>query len=257
MRLGSSSTKLVARLPGTKKPLIISHRGASKNAPENTMAAYNLAWELNSDGIELDIRETADKKIVCSHDDDLFRVSNKKLKISNLKHSQLKKIDVGSWKDKKYIQEEIPLLKDVLSNIPTNKKVFIERKYHRQRPKKLIKIIESNIKFSQCHFLCFSPEIIKKLNAKAPSIKATLNLRPDDFDNNLNKITKIIKKSKSYGVSLQIRSVKDVTLVKEIKSLGFYCLAWTVNHKTLIKNLIKTKVDGIITDDPEKANYII
>ena len=60
MRLGSSSTKLVARLPGTKKPLIISHRGASKNAPENTMAAYNLAWELNSDGIELDIRETAD-----------------------------------------------------------------------------------------------------------------------------------------------------------------------------------------------------
>ncbi len=89
----------MALLPGTKKSILsISHRGASKYAPENTHASYNLAWQLGSDAIELDIRETSDKKIVCSHDDDLFRVTGQKKIISKLRYSEIKDLEVGSWK---------------------------------------------------------------------------------------------------------------------------------------------------------------
>ena len=116
----------MAPLPGTKKSILsISHRGASKYAPENTHASYNLAWQLGSDAIELDIRETSDKKIVCSHDDDLFRVTGQKKIISKLRYSEIKDLEVGSWKLKKYRDEKIPLLSEVLSNAPKNKKIFI------------------------------------------------------------------------------------------------------------------------------------
>jgi len=99
LKLGLLSIKLVALLPGTKKSILsISHRGASKYAPENTHASYNLAWQLGSDAIELDIRETSDKKIVCSHDDDLFRVTGQKKIISKLRYSEIKDLEVGSWK---------------------------------------------------------------------------------------------------------------------------------------------------------------
>lgn len=248
----------MAPLPGTKKSILsISHRGASKYAPENTHASYNLAWQLGSDAIELDIRETSDKKIVCSHDDDLFRVTGQKKIISKLRYSEIKDLEVGSWKLKKYRDEKIPLLSEVLSNAPKNKKIFIEIKYHLQRVRELIKIIESNIEFKQCHFLCFSPDVIAKLNEKAPTIKATLNLRPDSCNYDLKKIDELIVKSKSHGVSLQIRSLRDVKLLEQIKKLGHFSIAWTVNHKVLIKNLMKTKIDGIITDDPKKVITVL
>ena len=63
---------------GLKKknyPLIVAHRGASMEAPENTLPAYIKAWEQGVDAVELDVRETKDKRLICIHDDSLARVS--------------------------------------------------------------------------------------------------------------------------------------------------------------------------------------
>ena len=50
------------------KPLVVAHRGASQDAPENTLAAFKLAWEQGADAIEGDLLLTKVNKIVCIHD---------------------------------------------------------------------------------------------------------------------------------------------------------------------------------------------
>ena len=79
----------------TETPLIIAHRGASADLPENTLAAFALAAEQGADGIELDVRFSADKQIVIFHDSTLERLAASNYKVSELTLSQLKEIDLG------------------------------------------------------------------------------------------------------------------------------------------------------------------
>ena len=62
--------------------LYISHRGESADAPENTMAAFRLAWERGTDGIECDVHRTADGEVVVIHDGDTGRVAGTKLPVA-------------------------------------------------------------------------------------------------------------------------------------------------------------------------------
>ena len=63
-------------------PLVFAHRGFSLEAPENTMAAFRLGWQSGASGVECDVHLTADSKIVCIHDYDTGRVSDRKIKIA-------------------------------------------------------------------------------------------------------------------------------------------------------------------------------
>lgn len=75
-----------------------AHRGASAYAPENTMSAFNMAIQLNANGIELDLRRTKDGKIVIFHDNEIDKKSNKKGKISDYTYQELLNfvLEVGS-----------------------------------------------------------------------------------------------------------------------------------------------------------------
>ncbi|MDA1056051.1 MAG: glycerophosphodiester phosphodiesterase family protein, partial [Planctomycetota bacterium] len=78
--------------------LIIAHRGGSHDAPENTLAAFRLAFEQGADGIEGDFYLTRDNRIVCIHDADTKRVADKTLVVAESSLAELKRLDVGSWK---------------------------------------------------------------------------------------------------------------------------------------------------------------
>src|SRR6476646_6938394 len=112
------------------KPLIIAHRGASIDAPENTLAAFKSAWPQGADGIETDIRLTADGRVVCIHDEDTRRVTGGQqvLVIANTRYADLKPIDIGGWKGPKWRGEAIPTLDDALDAVPAGKYAFIELK---------------------------------------------------------------------------------------------------------------------------------
>lgn len=154
----------------TKKMLFISHRGESYDAPENTLKAFRLAWQRDTDGIELDIHMTADKKIVCIHDADTGRVGNKKLVVSKETYEVLCQLNVGEG-------ERIPLLSEVLAESPAGKQVYIEIK-------------------TGSEILPVLQELVKKFPAK------TKDLRIIDFNNdNLNECKKILPEIKSYLLS--------------------------------------------------------
>lgn len=103
---------------------LIAHRGLiNENIKENTLEAYINAINNNYDGIELDIRLTKDKKIVCLHDKLINRTSNGKGNINNLNYNELLKYNFGTKK----IKSKIPLLENVIKRI-NNKVVIIELK---------------------------------------------------------------------------------------------------------------------------------
>ena len=91
----------------TETPLIIAHRGASADLPENTLAAFALAAEQGADGIELDVQLTADKRIVIFHDPTLERFTGSKSKVSELTLAELKTVDLGEG-------QTIPTLDELL-----------------------------------------------------------------------------------------------------------------------------------------------
>ena len=105
-----------------KRPLIIAHRGASAEAPENTLAAFRRAIELKPDGVEFDVRLAADGVPVVIHDATLVRTAGLKRRVADLTSAELAKIDVGSWFNRRhphlaneaYSDEGIPTVTNVL-----------------------------------------------------------------------------------------------------------------------------------------------
>lgn len=94
----------------------LSHRGESDDAPENTLAAYKLAMERDSDGIELDIRLTADGEAACVHDETIERVSGVRLAVSDSTLAALRQY------------HPVPLLSEALAVLKPGKQMQIELK---------------------------------------------------------------------------------------------------------------------------------
>lgn len=97
-----------------KAPVIIAHRGASKQAPENTMAAFRRALELKAGGLELDVHLSSDGHIVVVHDEKVDRTSNGTGLVRDKTLDELKSLDFGSWFSQDFKNERIPELKEVL-----------------------------------------------------------------------------------------------------------------------------------------------
>ncbi len=118
--LSSSSTLLAQR--------IVAHRGASHDAPENTLAAFRLAWEQQADGIEGDFYLTKDRQIVCIHDADTERTAGVRGKVESMTLEQLRKLDAGSWKGERWKGEPIPTFDEVYQAVPDDRLFVIELK---------------------------------------------------------------------------------------------------------------------------------
>jgi glycerophosphoryl diester phosphodiesterase len=128
MPCGKLSCREASHAQERRMTYIIAHRGASYEAPENTLAAFRLAWDEGADGIEGDFMLTADGQIVCFHDVDTQRVAGTARIISESTFAELASLDVGSWKGARWRGERIPLLAEVLAVIPAGKKLVVELK---------------------------------------------------------------------------------------------------------------------------------
>jgi glycerophosphoryl diester phosphodiesterase len=110
------------------KPHIIAHRGESFDAPENTLAAINLAWERGAEAVEIDIQFSKDRELVVIHDTDTKRLAGIDKKVVDQTLEELKKLDVGVWKDIQFKDERVPTISEVLDTIKNGKRLIIEMK---------------------------------------------------------------------------------------------------------------------------------
>jgi glycerophosphoryl diester phosphodiesterase len=100
------------------RPLVLGHRGASADAPENTLAAFRRAMEQGADGFELDVQRCATGEVVVLHDEDTRRVAGEALRVVESPLSALRALDVGAWRGDAFRGERIPLLSEVLEALP-------------------------------------------------------------------------------------------------------------------------------------------
>jgi glycerophosphoryl diester phosphodiesterase len=109
----------VPRAPRAEgRPLVLGHRGASRDAPENTIAAFRLAVEQGADGVELDAWRCATGEVVVAHDEDLSRVAGAPLRIPDAPLAALRAVDVGARGGGGFRGERIPLLEEALESVP-------------------------------------------------------------------------------------------------------------------------------------------
>ncbi|MCC7519141.1 MAG: glycerophosphodiester phosphodiesterase [Verrucomicrobiae bacterium] len=156
-------------------PRIIAHRGASHDAPENTLAAFHLAWEQGADAIETDGHLTRDGEVVCIHDPTTGRTADRNLRIADSLSSELRQLDVGAWKSPRFAGQRIPTLAETLSVLPRKRRLYLEIKSGPETVAAVrARIAAAGLPPSRVEFMSFHPAVVAACKAKMPRHRAHL-----------------------------------------------------------------------------------
>lgn len=237
-------------------PKIFAHRGTSSEAPENTLAAIKLAWQQSADGVEIDIRLSRNGQIVVIHDGNTERTTGKNRIIANKTLNEIQSLDAGSWKDRKWKDEKIPALEEVLKVVPAGKQIMIEIKTGPEIITVLKRIIKHcKLKSRQIILASFSLTTAYAARRSFPNHEVILISKYPG--NTFPALIRKIKQMKLDGLSLQACSAIDRVLVStlRIQKLKFY--VWTINAVSNAKRYAELGVDGIITNYPAKVRKSI
>jgi len=224
----------------------IAHRGASYLAPENTVAANKLAWELGADAVEIDIHLSKDNKVMVIHDGDTRKVSGTYLKVSETNSKVLRTLDVGSFKDEKYKGEKIPFLEEIIQIIPSGQKLVIELKSRKEIIPRMKKIIDKCCKTDQLIFICFDWETIVVTKQAFPN--NTCYWLCNDKTELMSRMNDVARLGLE-GVDLKY-SIIDEEVMAQANKLHLNVVAYTVNDPKEARRLIELGVKGITTDRP-------
>ena len=238
------------------RPMVIAHRGASGDAPENTIAALELALFQNSDAIEIDIRLSSDDVPVLFHDKTINRTtSGSGTRIESLTLQEIKQLDAGLWFSNDYRYEEIPTLYEALAYLKGSTTVYIELKSLSQTLEdKTIDIIYELDMVDEVVIQSFNQTQLKNIKAKSNGDLKTLLLMPL-FYGNINQIFND-DAFDYYGFSVSMVK-SNPQYIDQAHELGKRIYVWTVNDVESMRIVSNYDVDGIITDYPLKALDVV
>ncbi len=243
------------------KTLIIGHRGAGGEAPENTLAAIERGVAIGVDRIEIDVRQTADKKVVVVHDSSLRRINGNAKRIKNMTYAELLKVDFGAHFSDGFKGQHLPLLEEVLEKTKGKNTLLIEiknrREYHRGLEQRTWDIVKSAQAENDCIFQSFDDNSLfalrdMKIGSPIHKLFATfVPIRPYYAGSNLH-----YKKFKRYDFVEEVglkQGYVNRKVVQKIHQMGKKVNVWTVNKPNKMIRLSNAGVDGIITDFPSLA----
>lgn len=236
------------------EPLIVAHRGASRDAPENTIEAFNLAWEQGADAIEGDFHLTRDGHIVCLHNSTTEHVANANLVIRESTLAQLRELDVGAYRGEAFKSSVIPTLAEVFSTIPDGRKIYVEVKCGTEIIPALIEEIgKSGLKREQVVVISFSETVIEEFKSQAPAYKAywLCNFKKEDSGEitpALEIVLETLALAKADGLSSNINIPAPV--LKSITECGYEWHVWTINDLATAKRFKQWGAQSITTDVP-------
>lgn len=232
--------------------MIVAHRGASSDVLENTLAAFNLAWQQGVDAIEGDFQLTKDGFIVCFHDKNTIRLSDKKISIAQATLAQLQSLALDNYHN---VDEQlfIPTLTDVLATIPKEKIIYIEIKSGLEIVPRLIEQIQgSAISLEQIRVLCFSAEVLHALKLKCQNLQVFwLADVTRDADGalipSLQSVIQQLRSCKADAFSCNYEYV-DEDYVKGIIAMGYDYHVWTIDDLQIAKRFIAWGAKSVTTN---------
>ena len=233
---------------------IIAHRGASADAPENTLPAFKLAWEQGADGIEGDFRLTADGEIACLHDPTTGRIGDRPLTVAESTLAELRQVDMGAWKGPEWAGLRIPTLAEVLALVPAGKRIYIEIKSGLAIIDPLEKVlVESGLQPEQIVLISFVGNVISSVKKIMPQFKAhLLSVFPEKQSVAAGAVGLIqrVKTLGANGVDVAVHPRIDHAFVQAFHEAGLECHVWTVDDPVEAQRLTEAGVDSITTNRP-------
>lgn len=237
-----------------EEPLIVAHRGASRDAPENTIPAFQLAWEQGADAIEADFHLSKDGEIVCFHDADTERVAGTQLVVRQSTLAELKQLDVGATHGVAFNGTRIPTIAEVFATIPQGKKIFIEVKCGAEIiPTLLNEIDQSGLTQEQIVVISFNKQVIQQLKIKAPQYKASWlcsfkKQETGEITPALATVLKTLKQIQADGLSSN--TAVPASVIEAVSQQGYEWHVWTINDLKTARRMQALGVLSITTDVP-------
>jgi glycerophosphoryl diester phosphodiesterase len=247
--------------PPKSTPMIVAHRGSSHMAPENTLSAFNLAWEENADAIEGDFYLSSDGEIVCLHDKTTTRTSpGSSLKVSEATLAQLRELDFGAWKEERYSGERIPTLREVLATVPDGKGIFIEIKCGPEILPTLKKQLqECALKPEQITIICFNQDVVRQARETMPYACNWLTSYEKQADGNwtptVSDVVHHLKATDATGFGTQVTAsligeVLNEDFCDAVRESGCGVHGWTIDDANVAKRLVELGFESITTNRP-------
>jgi glycerophosphoryl diester phosphodiesterase len=224
---------------------IIAHRGASSDAPDNTLPAFELAWEQGADGIEGDFFLTADQQIVCIHDRSTQRIAGEKLDVTRSSYASLRELDVGDG-------ARIPNLEEVLNTVPDQGRVFIEIKDGVRLVEPLARQLEQTaLPRSRLAVIAFDEQVVKACKQAIPDLKVHWLVSAKTYEKKgLDGTLATLRALDADGIDIQASAALTPKLGEALRAAGLEFHCWTVNDLPLARHMIALGVDSITTDRP-------
>lgn len=250
----------------TRTPLIIAHRGASAVAPENTLAAFQVAINAGADGVEFDVQLAKDGVPVVIHDTTLQRTAGRSENVADLTSVEFGRIDVGSWFNKRYAdrsraefaRENVPTLEAVLA-LHENQTgpIYIELKCNETNLKPLADVVCDLIRNSpmlpRMIVKSFRLAAVAEVRCSLPEVQTAALFEPSIMTI-LRRRRHIIAMAREFGaeqISLH-KSLATPKLVQLGSDAGMPVTVWTADDTKWIERCQKRGIGSLITNDPAK-----
>jgi glycerophosphoryl diester phosphodiesterase len=235
-------------------PVIFAHRGASAHAPENTLAAFELALAQQADAIELDVKLSSDGQVVVHHDTTMERTTNGHGRLKDLKLTELRSLDAGSSFSEKFRGEKIPTLDEVFEMVGKRTIINVELTNYSTPGDDLVETVCRLVKKHKMQkhvlFSSFFASNLAKARSYLPDVPLGLLAYPGLLGTWARSFGFVFGKYQALHPF-----VKDMTQQQgaRVHRLHRRVHVWTVNDEQDMRRLFGWRVDGIFTDDPERA----
>jgi len=242
---------------------IIAHRGASQDAPENTLEALRLGFEQGADAGELDVWMSQDGQAMVIHDSDTKRVTAKSKhpndkKVAEQTAQELNALDVGSWKNQRFAGAKIPTLEQALKTVPPGKRMYVELKCGVEGVPEVLRVLNaSSLKPEQTPIISFHAPVIAAVKKARPDLPAywivSIKDKPGKDGSPITKVEDLIEKSQSIqadGLDVSGSPLVDEVFVSKVRTAKLRLYTWTIDQPELARRLVALGVDGITTNRP-------
>jgi glycerophosphoryl diester phosphodiesterase len=230
-----------------RQPLIIAHRGASADAPEHTIAAFELALAHGADGLELEVHLSRDAEPVVIHDFTLERTTDGAGPVSAHSVRELKRLDAGGWRGRAFRGQRIQTLQEVFERFRGRTRFWVTVRggtdlYHGIE-ERVVSTIEIYDVLGESLVQSVDDRALGQMRVMSSEVRlgAVIARPPLDPAPHAAKGLQAI----SAGASLLTEQAAGA-----IRETGLDCYAWTHDEPAQVDRLIEWRISGLITDQP-------
>jgi len=231
-------------------PIIFAHRGASAYAPENTLAAFELAVQQGAQAIELDAKLSADGLVIVIHDQSVDRTTEGVGKVVEMPFSAMRELDAGISFSEKFRGERIPALDEVFEAV--GKRILINVELTNYATPfdalvpKVVELVKRHALEKRVLFSSFFPHNLRRACRLLPKVPRGLLT----WAGWMGAWSRTFSWFAPYQALHPYTTSVNARLVQRFHAAGRRVYVWTVNDEVDMRRLFALGVDGIFTDDP-------